>query len=374
MKLRVHNKISEIPESAWNSLVTEKNPFVSYGFLSAMEKHGCVGEKFGWLPRHLAVYQEDEIVGVVPLYEKYNSYGEFVFDHAWADAWQRADLAYFPKLVAAVPYTPVVGPRLLVKQGYEEQVFPLIKDGFHSLAETVNASSIHCLFSEQNAQDYLEKENWLVRHDCQFHWQNQNYQSFDDFLQKLKSKKRKNIRQERSKVQKAGVNIRRLDGYSATQEDWRHFAYFYQRTFDTKWGIATFNQAFFEEVAAKIPDQVLLVLADLNGETIAGALMFRNENRLFGRHWGCTQHVDSLHFEVCYYQGIEYAIANELEVFEPGAGGEHKIARGFSPQQTRSAHWVYEPGFVKPIENYIRHEQEAVAEYIAQQINDSPYK
>ena len=374
MKISVHNNINELSAESWNALVTENNPFLRYEFLQALEQNGCVGSDFGWLPRHISVYEDEELIAVMPLYEKYNSYGEFVFDHAWAEAYQRAGLAYFPKLVSSIPYTPGSGQRLLVKQGLFEKVAPILLKSAINLAEQQKLSSLHILFPNADEQDWLEKQGLLIRHDCQFHWHNYNYQSFDDFLASLTSKKRKNIKQERKRVEKSEVNIRVLDGNTATSQDWDNFSLFYLRTFEDKWGTATLNAGFFKQVAKALPDQVVLVLADQEGKCIAGSLMFRSDTILYGRHWGCIEHVDKLHFEACYYQGIDYCIRNGIKTFEPGAQGEHKIARGFVPTLTRSSHWLADSPFQASIEKYVEHEREAIAEYMQNCKSHLPYK
>lgn len=378
MRIQFHHQIDEIPCDGWNALVVDNNPFLRHEFLAAMEHHNCVGETFGWMPHHIAIYEGEQLIGAMPLYEKHNSYGEFVFDNAWADAYQRSGLRYYPKLVSAIPYTPAMGQRLLAKPEDEAMVFPLLLKSAIELASGIGASSFHCLFPTPEQQQFLESANLstplFARHDCQFHWHNHNYKNLEEFLERLTHKKRKNIRQQRRRVAKSGVAIRVLDGHSATVEDWHNFTHFYNRTFEQKWGMATFNEPFFREVAQKLPEQVVLILADLDGETIAGSLCYRSETTLYGRHWGCTEEVDMLHFELCYYQGIEYAIKEGIAVFEPGAQGEHKLARGFLPTLTRSSHWVADERFRGPIGDHVAHERQAVAEYIEQLNGSYPYK
>jgi predicted N-acyltransferase len=314
----------------------------------------------------------------MPLYEKHNSYGEFVFDHAWAEAYQRSKLRYYPKLVSAVPYTPAMGQRLLAKPEDEAEIFPLLIEATITLAREMGMSSFHCLFPTPEQHHFLESTNLspplMTRHDCQFHWRNQGYRSFDDFLDQLTQKKRKNIRQQRKRVTDSAVEIRVLDGHTATAEDWHHFTHFYNRTFAEKWGMATFNEGFFKEVAEKLPEQIVLMLADHQGQTIAGALSYRSDTTLYGRHWGCIEEIDMLHFELCYYQGIEYAIKEGLKIFEPGAQGEHKIARGFLPTLTRSSHWVADVRFQVPIRDHVAHERTAVDNYISELASTTPYK
>jgi len=370
----VHNSIAEISSQQWNRLVQGKHPFVRHEFLYAMELHQCVGEKFGWLPRHIGVYSDsDELLGVMPLYEKHNSYGEFVFDHAWADAYQRSGLSYYPKLVSAIPYTPARGQRLLAKPGMQEQVQPLLLERALRLTQQLNCSGFHCLFPLPD-EHRLISQQMLSRYDCQFHWHNRGYRDFEHFLQQLNAKKRKNIRQERRRAAASGVVIRRLDGASASEQDWRDFTAFYQQTFQRKWGMATFNYQFFSEIARLMPEQVLLVLADIDSRCIAGALMYRSDHTLYGRHWGCIEQIDALHFEVCYYQGIEYCIEQGLRHFEPGAQGEHKMARGFLPTITASSHWIVDPRFRQPIARYVQQEKDAVEDYLQQLLASSPYR
>ncbi len=338
-----------------------------------MEQHDCVGATFGWLPRHIAIYEAETLVAAMPLYEKHNSYGEFVFDNAWADAYQRAGLRYFPKLVSAIPYTPATGQRLLAAKGHEDTCWPVLLQTAQHLAESIDASSFHCLFQTAGEHQYTS-QSLMTRHDCQFHWFNRGYRHFDDFLATLTSKKRKNIRQERRRVQQQNISFRILDGHSATTTDWANFSVFYQRTFDNKWGMATFNQGFFEAVGRTMPDSIVLVLADRDDECIAGALMYRSDSTLYGRHWGCTTEIDLLHFETCYYQGIDYCIREGLDRFEPGAQGEHKVARGFVPVRTRSSHFLRDDLYRDAIAQFCAREHSAIESYIADINNALPYK
>jgi len=375
MQIKVLDNLDQVDAQQWNALVQDRNPFMQHAFLTALERHACVGAAFGWLPRHLVIYNdEQDLVGAMPLYEKYNSYGEFVFDHAWAEAYQRHGLDYFPKLVSSIPYTPASGQRLLAKPKQQAEIFPLLLAAAMELAQTLEASGVHWLFALASEQDWLEQQGLVARHDCQFHWRNFGYDSFDDFLKTLATKKRKNIRQERRKVRDSGVQLRLLNGHTATAKDWSDFAYFYQHTFESKWGIPTLNEGFFREVAQQLPDQVILVLADREESCIAGSLMFCSDTHLYGRHWGCTEYFDSLHFEACYYQGIEYCIQQGLHVFEPGAQGEHKVPRGFIPTLTRSSHWLLEEAFRQPVRQHTRHEQRAVARYINAAWEHLPYR
>lgn len=374
MRIEILTNLADLPAAEWNALVQDRNPFLQHGFLAALERHHCVGAHLGWLPRHLVVREKGRLVAAMPLYEKHNAYGEFVFDHAWAHAYQQYGLAYYPKLVSAIPYTPASGQRLLVQTGREKELYPLLLDAVVELAVALDASSLHILFPLPAQHHWLEQHGLITRHDCQFHWYNAGYSTFEDFLGTLTAKKRKNIRQERRKVVEAGVSLRLLDGETATVADWQQFDLFYRHTFERKWGIPTFNADFFQAMAAALGKQVVLVLADRGEECIAGSLMFRSATRLYGRHWGCTEEVDSLHFEACYYQGIAYCIEQGLQVFEPGAQGEHKVPRGFVPTLTRSAHWLADERLRAPIERHAAYEREAVARYAATLQQHLPYR
>ena len=373
MKILFHRQINEIAASQWNALVVDNNPFLRHEFLDALETHHCVSEKFGWIPCHIAIYEDQALIGAMPLYEKHNSYGEFVFDHTWADAYHRNGLQYFPKLVSAIPYTPATGQRLLAIKERQQEIFTLLLKTALQLCEQKGYSGFHCLFPESKQQIWLAQQNLLTRHDCQFHWHNHNYRDFEHFLSALTAKKRKNIRQERRRVEQAKITLRRLNGYTATEKDWQDFTRFYNQTFAEKNGVATLNYGFFHQIAKKLPKQILLVLADTKGgECIAGSLMFISDTTLYGRHWGAIQSIDKLHFEACYYQGIEYCIQQGLQHFEPGAQGEHKIARGFLPTLTKSSHWLNNSPFQIAIEQVIQYEKNAVQDYM--QHLKSPYK
>jgi len=374
MHIEICEDISQIRAEDWNALIEDHNPFLNHAFLSALETHHCVGETFGWLPRHIAVYQGEELVAALPLYEKYNSYGEFVFDQSWVQAWQKYGLNYYPKLVSAIPYTPASGQRLLVKPALSDIYLPVILAALKEFALQTEVSGFHILFPHTAELEWLTQQGMMVRHDCQFHWHNDNYRDFNDFLARLSSRKRKNIIKERLSVATAGVTIKRLNGHQANAQDWQKMAHFYQRTFNEKWGIATLNLAFFKAIARKLPEQILLVLAEQNEQCIAGALMFASDSRLYGRFWGCDKTIKGLHFEACYYQGIEYCIENKLSIFEPGAQGEHKVARGFIPTLTRSAHYLLQDHFKQSIKQFIAHEKSSVLEYIEAMNQHIPYK
>ena len=379
MKIATFSVIDDIDAGQWNALARGRYPFVRHEFLAAMERHGCVGESSGWIPRHLGCFDGDELVGAMPLYEKHNSWGEFVFDHAWAEAFHRAGLAYYPKLVNAIPFTPATGQRVLVRddgRGFETTIAAKLVDGMRELMRRGNFSGAHSLFVAPRQFEQLNIRGALSRLDCQFHWHNRGYRDFDDFLSTLKAKKRKNIRQERTRVAQAGVTVRRLDGHTATAQDWRDFTSMYRAIYNRKYGYPAFNLNFFRAVADAMPEQVQLVLAQRDGDgehPIAAALMYLDDDTLYGRHWGCREMVDCLHFEVCYYQGIELCIERGLRRFDPGAQGEHKIARGFSPTPTRSLHYLAEPAFADAVARFVGHETSGVERYIDAVKRHSPY-
>ncbi len=375
MKLAVHASVDEIPAAHWNALNPEGDPFLRHEFLAALEHNQCVGPRFGWRPRHLAVRDAERLLGVMPLYEKDNSYGEFVFDFAWADAYQRHGARYYPKLVSAIPYTPATGRRLLVAEGTDQRrVIGTLVDGAQALAAELGASSLHWLFvtPEQNLQ--LRALGLMERVGCQYHWRNRGYAGFETFLEALTSKRRKNIRRERRLVREAGIRIQVLHGPEVSDAQWKQFAYFYAKTFRERYSLPTLNESFFKEVGRTLGRRVILVLAHDDAECVAGALLYRGGSVLYGRHWGCLRDYDSLHFEVCFYQGIEYCIREGLQRFEPGAQGEHKIWRGFMPTLTYSQHWIAHPGFGAAIGEFLEKEKPAILDYAKTLTEGSPYR
>ena len=381
LSVKIVESIAEIPAEQWNLMVTDNHPFTQHAFLHALEKHDCVGKKFGWLPKHLAVYQNQQLIAAMPCYEKHNNYGEFVFDQAWEQAWNQIGLPYYPKLVSAIPYTPVMGQRILTKQDLsiteKEYLLELIYQTLTDACDHQQMSGAHVLFANYEQQKWLnhqQDQHLYKRLGYQFHWRNQNFTSFEDFLSTLKSKKRNNIIRERKSFTESNIHFRTLNGHQATEQDWANFDYFYQKTFLEKWSTPTLNRAFFEEIGKTMPENIVLVLADIDDECIAGALMFKSDTHLYGRHWGTIKEVSNLHFETCFYQGIEYAIENGLQVFEPGAGGEHKIARGFTPIEIESFHWLPLNPFGENLDKFIDQEALAVRDYLKQCESMSPYK
>ncbi len=377
--MRIHrlDTLSAVAATEWNALVPEQNPFLSHEFLSALERHHCVGEATGWVPWHLLCRDaHGQLLAAAPLYLKFNSYGEFVFDWGWAEAYRRQQLPYYPKLVAAIPYTPVTSPRLLLASPAshaEDAAHALLE---HALEEARRQrwSSIHWLFPPPGELDRLQARGFLPRLGCQFHWQNRGYRDFQDFLDTLTAKRRKAIVRERRRVREAGVELVILTGREVSAAQWQQVHAFYRSTFQRLGGVATLTLAFFEDIAEALGERLVLVLASVQGRAIAAAVSLRSATTLYGRHWGCREEVDSLHFEACYYQGLEYCIAHGLHRFEPGAQGEHKIYRGFLPSLTHSAHWIAHAGFRQAIADFLERERPAVQAYAQDLLQHSPYR
>lgn len=339
------------------------NPFVSHAFLSAAETSGCATIRTGWAPRHLVAKIEDRIVGVVPCYLKSHSQGEYVFDRGWADAYERAGGRYYPKLQVSVPFTPATGPRLLIRPGEDR---PAISDalarGLIALCGISEASSVHVTFAREREWERLAGHGFLQRTDQQFHWHNQGFATFDDFLATMNSRHRKAIKRERRDALANGITIHWLTGKDLTEDAWDAFFDFYMDTGSRKWGRPYLNRKFFSQVGESMADDVLLVMAKREGRWIAGAINFIGSDTLFGRNWGAIEHHPFLHFEVCYYQAIDFAIQRKLRVVEAGAQGEHKIARGYLPQTTYSAHYIADRGLRRAIDDYLKRERAYVEE------------
>jgi len=374
--LTTHGAIAEIPAADWNALCDPDTPFLRHEFLAAMERHGCVGEALGWIPIHLALRDASgRLVAAAPCYLKHNSYGELVFDWSWADAYHRNGLRYYPKLVVASPYTPATGPRILTTRGpgYDERADALI-EGAVALAERMGLSSLHWLFTTDQETRLLEGRGLMRRTGCQFHWSNAGYGSFDDLLATFTAEKRKKVRRERRRVLEAGIRIERLPGTEVSEAQWQVFHQLYCDTFDRRGGIPTLSLPFFQEIAETMGDRLMLVFARHDGEIVASALSLVGEHSLFGRHWGCFRAFHSLHFEACYYQGLDHCIETGLSRFEPGAQGEHKVSRGFLPTATWSAHWIADPGFRVAISRFLDQETDSMADYLAEMTERSPYR
>ncbi len=375
VRLEITDDIGSIGRDAWNALGVMPYPFLRHEFLTALEQEGCLGERFGWLPQHLTLWSDDHrLIGAAPLYLKDNSYGEFVFDWAWADAYQRHGLRYYPKLVSASPYTPATGPKLLVTEDAPGETKTQLVQAGNSLAERLGVSSLHWLFTTPDETDLLEQTGLLRRVGCQFHWENAEYDDFDAFLAALSSAKRKNIRKERRRVTESGVDFRLLDGHQATEGDWKILHGLYESTFHQRGGLPTLSLGFFKSIAQDMPESVLLVMAEHARRPVAAAFCLVGQETLYGRHWGCNEFFDNLHFEACYYQGLEFCIMNGLKRFEPGAQGEHKVARGFLPAATQSAHWLADEQFRAAIARHLDLEREGMRDYMRQLQSHSPYR
>jgi predicted N-acyltransferase len=361
----VSRRIAEIGRQAWDDCAANpaymSNPFVSFDFLNAVEEAGCAVERTGWGPQHLSVHDESgEVAAVMPLYLKSHSQGEYVFDHAWADAYERAGGRYYPKLLSAAPFTPATGPRLLVRPGANEgEARALLIGGALALCERYEASSLHVNFPTEVEWRWMGQHGLALREGQQYHWENRGYGSFEDFLGALSSGRRKTIRRERRDAQ-ADVEIHRLSGADLTEAHWDAFFEFYTDTGSRKWGRPYLNRAFFSMLHERMADRVLLVMARRGGRWIAGALNLIGGECLYGRHWGCTEDVPFLHFELCYYQAIEWAIEQGLPRVEAGAQGQHKIARGYLPKPVYSAHYIADPALRGPVEHFLRREREGV--------------
>ena len=356
---RVAPGVGAIPAAEWDALAGGGNPFVSHAFLTALEDSGSVGPGTGWDPAPIVIEDaRGTLLAAMPAWLKSHSQGEYVFDHAWADAWHRAGGRYYPKLQIAVPFTPATGPRLLLAD--EAYAAPLLRAA-ETLCAQNGLSSAHATFIEPGQRPLFERAGWLLRADIQFHWHNRGYGSFDDFLADLSSRKRKDLRKERARAQE-GVEIRHVSGGDLRPEHWDAFWVFYQDTGARKWGQPYLTREAFDLFGERMAERILLVLAFVEGAPIAGALNFIGEEALYGRYWGCTAERPFLHFELCYYQAIDAAIARGLARVEAGAQGGHKLARGYQPVPTWSAHWLADAGFREAVADFLEREREGVAQ------------
>ena len=355
---RLADGVSSISAAAWDACAGTGNPFVSHAFLAALEASGSVGGRSGWQPTPIVVGGADgQPAAIAPAYAKSHSQGEYVFDHGWADAWERAGGRYYPKLQVAAPFSPVPGPRLLLR---DQAQAPALIAAIEAVTDQHQLSSAHATFLSPDQVPLFEAAGWLLRQGTQFHWQNDGYATFDDFLAALASRKRKAIRKERAAAVE-GLTIRHLTGAAITSRYWNAFWRFYQDTGSRKWGQPYLTRAFFPLLGEALGDRVLLIVAERDGVPIAGALNLVGGNTLYGRYWGCTQDVPFLHFELCYYQAIDAAIQRGLATVEAGAQGEHKLARGYEPVATWSAHYLPDPNFRRAIADFLRRERESVA-------------
>jgi len=373
---RIITDFSTIDERDWNQLDHQDNPFLAYAFLSALETSGSVCTQTGWQAHHLCLYQDGNLLAFAPTYIKSHSHGEFVFDWSWADAYQRHGLDYYPKLLTGIPYSPVTGPRLLVKKDHPDSQG--LKDSLGTLAmaecESLACSSWHCNFCTESDSATLDQEELLARRDWQFHWNNRGYESFDDFLGELRSRKRKNIRKERRQVQNAGIHFEWKTGSELTEKDLDFVFLCYRNTFQAYGNYAALQDSFFRIIAHNMPNHVHVSMAIRDEQAIAMSLFLSGGGRLYGRYWGCTEEFPGLHFEAAYYQGIEYCIEHGLQVFESGARGEHKISRGFVPSQTRSFHLLRHGAFREAIARHLEKENQWLDHYYERLLKHDPYR
>jgi predicted N-acyltransferase len=376
LNYRTHivSSLSEIGEQAWDGLLAlqeEANPFLSYAFLHALHESGSAAPGTGWQPQYIALYDGDTLAAALPLYVKGHSYGEYVFDWAWADAYQRHGLDYYPKLLAAVPFTPVAGPRLLaVDDGARAALIAVLQ----ATQRATEVSSTHILFPPEEHARQLQEAGFMLRSGVQFHWLNPGYANFDEFLATLEQKKRKNIRAERRKVREAGVTLRRVRGFEATDADWKLFNHCYRHTYAAHYSTPYLNLDFFRRIGKTMPENILLVIAEREGRPIASSLVIHSADTLYGRYWGELEHVPCLHFEAAYYQPLEFCIEQGITTFEGGAQGEHKMARGFLPTRTFSAHWLAHPSFADAIERFLEREAGGIDDYISELNERNPFK
>ena len=377
--VNVLGSINEVEAAEWDACAGADQPFCAWGFLSALEDSGSASADSGWLPRHLAVRDEaGELVACAPLYLKSHSYGEYIFDWGWADAYERAGGRYYPKLQSAVPFTPVTGRRLLVR----DDLAPALRDDlFHALAEAMmtlagrlGVSSLHVTFPTKDEWRRFGELGMLLRKGQQFHWENRNYADFDGFLADLASRKRKGIRKERASVAKHGLDFRWLGGADLSEAHWDAFYGFYRDTTDKKWGQNYLNREFFSLLGERMGDHIVLIVAEKAGRPVAGALNFRGADTLYGRNWGCNTDYKFLHFEACYYQAIEYAIQKGLKWVEAGAQGPHKVQRGYLPRTTYSAHWIADPAFRDAIGRFLDDERLSIEEEMQFLNEHSPFR
>lgn len=376
LELRLHEGLGEIAAADWDRLGGDRDPFLSHAFLRALEETDCL-EPYGWYPRHLVVHgHDDRPAAALPLYVKSNSYGEFVFDWSWADAYARQGLEYYPKLVSGVPYTPATGRRLLLAPDVADpdSLANLLIRQAVALARDNGLSGMHWLFTPAEQTELLVDRGLMRRMGCQYHWRNRGYADFDEFLADFSSHKRKKLRRERRRVIEDGVALRTLHGDEASDADLDAFHRFYLDTFERHMGIPTLSREFFHRVARGLGKRFLLVMAEHEGDWVAGAVNFRSDETLYGRYWGCQDAFHSLHFETCYYQGIDYCIEHGLSSFEPGAQGEHKISRGFLPTPTWSAHWIADEGMRPHLEGFCQREEQMMLAQCAELKTHSPFR
>ena len=377
MNVRFISSIHNVQSQDWNEVTGREHPFMRHEFFAALEDSGSTGEAAGWQTQHIVVENKaKDIIAVMPLYIKTHSHGEFVFDWSWADAYHRAGLHYYPKLLTAIPFTPATGPRLCIKDVSEScKIRASIFDAAKTLAEEVDASSWHLLFNDETDCQQWDRLGISRRLGVQFHWFNQGYKSFDDFLSTFTSRKRKQIKRERNRVREQGLKLQTIEGTDITPEHLQTFYTFYQLTNIKYSGYGGYlSDLFFYQLSINLADHMVMILVTQENQYVAGSLFLKSEDTLFGRYWGCIKEFDFLHFETCYYQGIEYCIKHGLSRFDPGAQGEHKIKRGFAPIRTWSNHWIKHPRFAKAIGDFLVKEEARMTEYQQDAMALLPFK
>ena len=370
MIIKVIETIADIPAAQWDALA-EDNPFLKHAYLNALQETGCASPKTGWQAQFITLWKDEQLVGGMPLYLKFHSYGEFVFDWAWADAYQRHGLTYYPKLVCSVPFTPATGPRALAAT--PELRAQLVRAALE-LAHEPGVSSLHLLFPYESQAQEMEQQGMMLRRGVQLHWRNPGYADLEDYLASMRRDKRKKINQERRKVSDAGISFEHIRGEDISAEQWAFFVRCYEHTHIQYNSPQPLNLAFFRQIGATMPDNILLIIASRDGQPIAGAINFYNHDTLFGRSWGALEYHPGLHFETCYYQAIDFCIRNKIALFEGGAQGEHKLARGFLPSVTWSAHWLAHPQFSKAVEDFLKREAGGIDQYMDELNDSNPFK
>jgi predicted N-acyltransferase len=370
------DSLSAISISEWNNIAGADYPFTRYEFLHCLEHTGCADRDSGWQPQHLLVKRDNRLIAVMPLYLKYHSYGEYVFDWSWADAYRRYGHRYYPKLLGAIPFTPATGPRICIAEGENHHsITRSIIAALRKKIDAENLSSLHILFPQPQLRDALLEAGLSERIGVQYHWFNDNYASFDDFLATFSSRKRKNLRKERQRIAEQELELKTVEGAELSAGHWQLFARFYAMTYAKRSGHSGYlNEKFFLALGERLREHTVMTLAYWRGEPVAGALYFRDGTTLYGRYWGCVREFDCLHFETCYYQGIEYCIRHGLRHFDPGAQGEHKIQRGFTPIKTFSYHWIENASFRTAIDDFLTHEQRQLNAHIEQARALLPFK
>ena len=373
-RTRILHSLTDVGEKQWDQLIQlqpSANPFLSFAFLHALHESGSASIKTGWSPCYISLWDGESLAAVMPLYQKSHSYGEYVFDWAWAEAYQQHGLNYYPKLLSAIPFTPITGVRLIArdKQAQQALLHELIR-----LQTATQVSSTHILFHTKDEAASLTSAGFLLRQGIQFHWQNNSYANFEEFLLCLERKKRKNIRAERRKVADFGIEFQHLCGIDIQAEDWNFFKCCYDKTYSEHHSSPYLNLDFFLRIGATMPENIQLIIAQKDGNRIAASLLIHDQNTVYGRYWGCLEHIPNLHFETAYYQAIEFCIKNEITIFEGGAQGEHKMARGFLPTKTYSAHFLAEAAFSNAVAQFLKRETGGIEDYFNELDERNPFK